>query len=83
MNADTTGRAELDRATEAGLLAAAAAVPLTFQRSLTSRSTLDQAIVTGLSFTLFQSAVSTVEAAPASTLHSSVENSCSVASCQV
>ena len=51
------------RATEAGLLAAAAAVPLTFQRSLTSRSTLDQAIVTGLSFTLFQSTVSTVQSA--------------------
>ena len=52
-----------DRATEAGLLAAAAAVPMTLQRSLTSRSTLDQAIVTGLTFTLFQSTVSTVEAA--------------------
>ncbi len=53
----------MNRSTEAGLLAAATAVPFTLQRSLTSRSRLDQAIVTGLTFTLFQSTVSTVQSA--------------------
>ncbi len=49
------------RADHAGLLVAAAGSPYTFQRTLTSRSNLDQAIVSGLSFVLHQTTVSTVQ----------------------
>ena len=49
------------RADHAGLLVAAASSPYTFQRTLTSRSNLDQALVTGLSFVLEQTTVSTVQ----------------------
>jgi uncharacterized membrane protein len=49
------------RAEASGLAVAAAAVPYTFQRTLMSRSTLDQAIVTGLSFSLYQATISAVQ----------------------
>jgi len=38
------------RADQAGLLAAATSVPFSFQRTLMPRSTVDQALITGLSF---------------------------------
>jgi uncharacterized membrane protein len=49
------------RATATGLSVAAAAVPYTFQRTLVTRSNLDQAITTGLSFSLHQAIVSTIQ----------------------
>lgn len=49
------------RATEAGLLVAAAAMPETFQRTLMPRSNLDQALVSGLTFTLAHGLVSTLQ----------------------
>ncbi len=49
------------RATDAGLVAAAAGVPDGFQRTLTSRSNLDQAIVSGLTFVIEQGVVSTIQ----------------------
>ena len=49
------------RATATGLTVAAAAVPYTFQRTLMTRSNLDQAITTGLSFTLTQAIVTGVQ----------------------
>jgi uncharacterized membrane protein len=49
------------RADHTGLLVAAAGSPYTFQRTLTTRSNLDQAIVSGLSFVLQQTTASTVQ----------------------
>ena len=37
-----------DRAQQAGMFLGSAAVPLTFQKTLMPRSTMDQAIVTGI-----------------------------------
>lgn len=51
----------LSAANAAGLLVAASAVPESFQRTLTTRSTADQALVTGLTFVLSQSLVSSLE----------------------
>lgn len=51
------------RGTEAGLVAAASATPDTFQRTLTTRSNVDQALVSGLTFVINQGLVSTIQEA--------------------
>ena len=49
------------RADQSGMLLAAANVPLTFQRTLMPRPTVDQAIVTGLSIATNHALVSLVQ----------------------
>jgi uncharacterized membrane protein len=58
---DDLHRHMVRRATETGLLIAATAMPETFQRTLIPRSNLDQAIVSGLAFTMAQGLVSTIQ----------------------
>ena len=58
---DELHRQMVRRATETGLLIAAAAMPETFQRTLIPRSNVDQAIVSGLAFTMLQGLASTVQ----------------------
>lgn len=49
------------RADQAGLVAATTAVPLSFQRTLMSRSSLDQGLITGLSYAFNYAAVTLVQ----------------------
>lgn len=51
------------RARATGAAVAAAAVPYTFQRTFMTRSNLDQALATGLGFTLIQSVTSAIQEA--------------------
>jgi uncharacterized membrane protein len=63
MNTSEQTRTMSRRATATGSLVAAAAAPYTFQRSLITRSNLDQAIVTGLSFAITEGVVSALQQA--------------------
>jgi len=49
------------RASQTGVVIAAAATPYTFQRTLVTRNNADQAIVTGLSFLLHQTTASAIQ----------------------
>jgi uncharacterized membrane protein len=63
MEMDHVTRAMSRRAEATGAGVAAGAVPYTFQRTLMTRSNLDQALTTGLSYAITQALVSALQAA--------------------